>query len=197
MRSIGLGLWFVTVAAGLAACSDLEGNGEIVTQTRTVAGFSAVDAENGVRVILTVDPDAAGDVDLAVTTDSNLQNRLTTNVSGGALRVTVQRTAPGSEFEVVATISSLADISASNGAIVVVTGAASDLTLSASDGAIIMGEDLAVSTVEVDGANGALITICASGQVTGELTNGAILTVLCGGSVTGVETSNGGIVLTQ
>jgi hypothetical protein len=50
--------WTVVVvvlgAFGLAACSSsLEGNGDVVTETRTVPVFDAVHANNGVQVFFT------------------------------------------------------------------------------------------------------------------------------------------------
>lgn len=68
------------------------------------------------------------------------------------------------------------------------------MSLSADNGAQIHGEALDAATVAVDADNGAQISVCATGAVSGEVKNGARLTVLCGGSISGVEASDGGTV---
>ncbi len=186
-------------ALALAACdgsTSLQGNGEGVTETRTVSEFDALDADNGVRVYLTVDPTATGDVVLEVTTDSNLQEFLTTKVSGGKLTVTSNRmggVTPTQGFDVAGTVAALKDVSVNNGAQVEVTGSVEEVALSVNNGAQLDAGALEAATAEVDGDNGAQITVCVTGEVSGEVTNGADLTVSCGGSMR-VNTSGGGRV---
>lgn len=71
----------LTTLAGCGDDSESEGDGNVVTETRTVEAFNALRVSNGPEVLLTVDPAAAGNVDLAVTTDSNLLEFVTTEVS--------------------------------------------------------------------------------------------------------------------
>ncbi len=197
--------WFVvTVAATatLAGCadSDVEASGEIVTEIRTVEVFDALRASNGAMVVVRVDPAASGDVGLTVNADSNLLDFLTTRVSGATLNVSVDRpgrvTSSGG-FEVSGTVSTLNDVTAVDGAHVVVTATASAVSLSADNGASIDGTDLEAGTVDVDVNNGARVTVCATGVVTGEVNNGAALIVLCGGNVGGVDTAGGGTVASR
>ena len=182
----------------LSACSvPLEGDGDVVTETRTVSDFDAIHADNGVQVSLSVDSAATGDPELSATTDSNLQEFLTTTVTGSTLTVSSDRNGgvrPTGAFAVSGTVAVLTDVSVDNGAQVAVTGSFSDVRLSADNGAQLDGEKLEVVSVAIDADNGAQITVCASGTVSGEVRNGAQLTVLCGGSITGVETSDGGTV---
>ena len=182
----------------LTSCGEsLEGSGDVVTEDRTVAGFDTVHANNGVRVFLTIDPAATGDVVLAVTTDSNLQAFLTTVVSGSKLTVSSDRmggTTPTGPFDVSATVSALKDVSVDNGAQVEIAGSVDTVSLSANNGAYLVGDVLEAVTVTIDVDNGAQVSVCATGAVSGEVTNGARLTVRCGGSVEGVETSDGGTV---
>jgi hypothetical protein len=190
----------ISLAVGLlVACggSPVTGNGEVVTETRTVSSFDAVSVNNGARVILTVGALDAGDVDLAVTTDSNLLKFVTTEVRGGTLKVSIDgdggvSSSQGSEVS--STVAALRDISVNNGASAEVVGAVSDLTLSANNGALFDGEGLEAATVSVDVDNGALVAVCATGSVSGQVTNGAGLTVTCGGDVTDIDTSDGGSV---
>ena len=182
----------------LAACSDsLGGNGDVVTETRTVSDFDTVRADNGVQVSLTIDPAATGDVVLAVTTDSNLQEFLITEVTGSTLRVAPDRSGgvtPSGAFDVSGTVDIVTDVSVDNGAQVEIAGSLSDVTLSADNGAQLDGEKLETTTATIDADNGAQISVCLSGTATGEVKNGANLKVLCGGSTSGVETSDGGAV---
>ena len=180
----------------LSACSDsLEGDGDVVTETRTVSDFDVVHADNGVHVVLTVDSAATGDPILSVTTDSNLQEFLVTNVTGSTLNVSSDRSGGVSAtgaFDVSGTVDVITDVSVDNGARVDVTGVINDVRLSADNGAQFDGGNLEVASVEIGADNGAQITVCSSGTVSGEVRNGAQLTVLCGGNVSGVETSSGG-----
>jgi hypothetical protein len=191
----------LTAAVLLAACGDtaLEGNGDVVTESRIVSNFEAADATNGVQVILTIDPTVTGDVTLAVTTDSNLQGFLTTDVSGDTLNVSADRTggiAADQGFEVAGTVATLVDGSTDDGALAVLTGSGDAVSLSVNNGSAINAEGFAVATVAVTADNGAQVTVCATGAVTGDVKNGADLAVRCGGTISGVSTSNGGTVST-
>lgn len=188
-------------AVVLAACGDtaLEGNGDVVTESRTVSSFEALDATNGVHVILTIDPTVTGDAVLAVTTDSNLQEFLTTEVTGNTLKVSADRTggiAADQGLEVAGTVARLIDVSADDGAKVNITGSGDAIALSANDGADINAEGFAVTTATVTADNGAQMAVCATGAVTGDVKNGADLVVRCGGEIGSVSTSDGGTVST-
>ena len=184
-------------ALALTACTCLEGNGNVDTESRTVADFDTVDANNGVTVILTVDPTVSGDVVLEVTTDSNLQEFLTTTVSGMELSVSTDHSGgvtPSGPFDVSGTAAIVRAVSADNGAEVRLSGADGDVTLSANSGADINAQAIEAFNVVVNADDGAKISVCATGTVTGNAKNGADVTVLCGGSFGGVKSSDGGTV---
>ncbi|MEE9178870.1 MAG: DUF2807 domain-containing protein, partial [Acidimicrobiia bacterium] len=192
-------LGLLVVAMTLVACTNsaLHGNGDVVSETRTVSEFDAIDADDGASVFLTIDEGATGDVQLEVVTDSNLMQFLKTSVSGETLRVVPQRrggvrTSEG--FKVSATIAALSGVEVSNGAHATITGTSAEVTLTADAGAWIHGEAFEADSATVDVNNGAHVTVCVSGSVTGEVDNGAELIVACGGNVSGVSTSNGGKV---
>ena len=86
---------------------------------------------------------------------------------------------------------------ANDGGEATITASVSTITLNADNAGRINGEALEVEDVEVEADNGASVTVCASGTVTGAVANGADLVVLCGGNVSGVETSSGGTVTTS
>jgi hypothetical protein len=197
MRPARATLFLFVVLLAAVSCSELEGSGEVVTETRTVSDFTALEANNGVTVTLTIDPQAAGEVDLTVTTDSNLMEYLTTRVSGGRLTVSVDRsdrvmTTTG--FEVLGAVRALDELEVNNGAEATIIGTAPSITLDINNGARLRGDDLEVGDAAVDVNNGASAVICATGTVTGEVANGADLSVRCGGDFSAVETSGGGLV---
>jgi hypothetical protein len=191
-------LLILTAAVLLAACSDtaVEPSGDVVTESRTVSSFDALDATNGVHVILTINPTATGDVTLTVTADTNLQESLTTEVTGNTLKVSADRTGEIADqrLEVASTVASLIDVSTDDGARAVLTGSGDAVTLSANNGAHIDAGGFAVTRADVTANNGSRATVCATGAVTGDVTNGADLVVRCGGTISGVSTSNGGTV---
>jgi hypothetical protein len=199
MRRLALLILVGAVVVSACATSSLEGNGDVVAENRTVSAFDTVRADNGVEVVLTIDPLATGDAALAVTTDSNLQEFLATEVSDNTLQTSPDRdggvTSTGG-FEVSGTIGAIVEASADNGAQTEITGATGDLTLSANNGAKVDGSTLEATTAAIEADNAGEVTVCATGTVSGAVDNGAELIVLCAGSTDGVETSNGGKVST-
>jgi hypothetical protein len=198
-KRIGVIVLGIVLATTLASCdeSPVEGDSDVVTETRSVEEFSALRVENGAEVVLTVDPAASGEVDLAVTTDSNLLEFVTTEVSGETLQVSIDSDGEVNStqgFEIVGTVGGLSDVEANNGGEATITASASTITLKAANAGRINGESLEAQNVEVEADNGATVTVCATGTVTGAVTNGADVIVLCGGNVNAVETSNGGTI---
>jgi hypothetical protein len=197
--SIVVGIMLVTA---LAACDDspASGDGDVTTETRVVEEFSSVRVSNGPKVFLTVDPAATGEVDLAVTTDSNLLEFVTTEVSRATLRVSIDSDGEITStqgFEITGTVETLREVEAINGGEATITASVTAINLKAINAGRINGEALQAADVEVEADNGARITVCATGTVSGDVTNGANLIVLCGGDTSGVETSNGGTVSTS
>ena len=192
----------VVLATALASCDDspAEGDGDVVTETRSVEEFSALRVDNGAEVFLTVDPAVSGEVDLAVTTDANLLEFVTTGVSGETLQVSIDSDSELNStqgFEIVGTVGALVGVEANDGGKATITAVVSTITLKAANAGRINGEALEAQNVEVEADNGATITVCATGTVTGAVTNGADLAVLCGGNASAVETTNGGTVTTS
>lgn len=209
------------VTSGLTG-SGLRGNGDVVTETRTVADFDELRAGNGIAVRLTVDTAAAqaaapGEVELAARADSNLLEYVVTELDGPALRATIDGpsggVSPTEGMQITATVGRLSSISADNGAVVDVIGLAGSLTLSANNGAVIdlagtgstfeldadngvvvAAGGFAVDTAVVDIDNGAVVSVCVAGSVSGTADNGAVLNVDCGGDPSGVEATNGAVL---
>ena len=71
----------------LSACSTVTGSGQVVTETRQVSGFTAVDLSGSGEVII-----EQGDTEsLTIEADDNVQPRLTSEVSGSTLKLGKKR----------------------------------------------------------------------------------------------------------
>jgi hypothetical protein len=192
------------IASSLAlavACGEskgVEGSGEVIAETRTVAEFDGVRADNGVIVTLNVDPEASGEIELEISSDSNLLQYLHVEVANGTLLATVEGPSGGARstagFQVAATTAALRSISANNGAEVEVSGTGPTLELDFDNGAVADADGYKVETAKVSADNGAAVAVCASNSLQGKVNNGAVVTVTCGGSTTDLETSNGGLI---
>ena len=179
----------------LSGCG-VPGDGILAEETRTVAAFSAVSANNGVQLDLIIDPEVTGEVDLHLSAESNLLELITAEVIAGTLFVDLsQRVAETLPISLSATTSELGAVDANNGAIVGAVGVADHLALVVNNGASFVGGEFEVETASVDINNGGEATVCATGQATGAVANGAELTVLCGGDASGVKVKSGGALL--
>jgi hypothetical protein len=190
------------LAASLVACgaSSVQGDGEIVTETRSLEDFSSLRVSNGATAVFTVDEAATGEVVVAVTTDSNLLEYVETGVSDETLTVSVESGREVSAtrgYTVEGTMATVRRVEATDAGEATITASVSAVELKADDAGRINGRALEAGDVDVDADNGAQITVCATGTVTGMVNNGADLVVLCGGNVGAVETSNGGTVSTS
>ena len=198
------------------ACgSTVVGNGQPGSESRIVSPFTRVNATDGVQVRLTLDSAQSGDVSLEVSAETNVLSSVVTNVSNETLGVAVDGTVQTNlPIEVTGTVNAISNAQAYGGALVALEGVDSDaltvgstegaslsaegtvnaLVVTAGDGGLLDCADLTATSAEVAISNGAIATLCVSGQVTGAVSNGASLTVVCGGDTSGVSTSTGGTV---
>ncbi len=198
-RQIGSIVTCAVLVTALASCGDsqVDGDGDVVTEMRSVEEFSALRVSNGAEVLLAVDPSVTGEVDLAVTTDSNLLEFVATEVSDETLRASIDSDGEVNStrgFEITGTVATVGNVEADDAGEATIEGSVSTITLNANNAGRINGEALEVGDVEVEADNGASITVCATGTVTGTVTNGADVVVMCGGNVSAVEASNGGTI---
>jgi hypothetical protein len=117
---------FVLMLA-VAGCDDLtggdgiRGSGSIITESRDVSGFDAVEILGSGDVVI----DVTGNESLTVATDDNLMELLTTDVVGGTLRLSVEpNTSISPSRDIVYRISAaeLARVSVLGSAAITVTG---------------------------------------------------------------------------
>jgi hypothetical protein len=199
----------------VTGCVLVRGSGDLATEQRTVAPFTAVEARDGTEVDLYVDPALEGDVTLEVSTDDNLLSKLITEVRGGTLVVDTEGSLStrlglmvtgdvplldavtgrdGAVLSVDHLSGERVDATVSDGAVVRVEGAVGRLVVDASDGGVLEADRLTADTAEVDVRDGAVANVCVTGQVTGTVSDGGVLEVSCGGSTGGVKVSDGGAV---
>ncbi len=211
-------LLFISTPALLllfAAGCLIEGNEDPTTQTRTVPEFERADVDNGLELLLDVDPRVSGDVQLVVSAESNLMQHIETDVYGDTLVVDVTRSVRSHlPMRVSGTVADLEEavanngarghivglfrdgfaVEADNGADLLAGGQVGEVVVSVDNGAHADASALVAVTGLVELDNGGSATICVNQAVWGHVDNGATLVVLCGGDASGVATHNGGSV---
>jgi Putative auto-transporter adhesin, head GIN domain len=100
-----LAISVVLAALILPACDwvGIRGNGEITTETRTIADFSAIDASGAFKISW-----SPGSPTLSVTCDQNLLGEIATTLSEGKLRIRLkERVRPTNGIKIVASSQTL------------------------------------------------------------------------------------------
>ena len=84
-------LTFISIAASQAqwwqGTKEINGNGNVITQTRNVSDYDAVDLTGSMDVILIKGREG----NIKVEAEENLQQHITTEVSGGKLKISVEK----------------------------------------------------------------------------------------------------------
>lgn len=170
-------------AASLTGCCDtIDGNGDIRTEERPVAAFTAVDIDDGISLVVWAGDESRDTV--FVETDENLLTWLATSVHDDTLLVFARENTqlfPSEGAFVAARTETLEEIEANNGSYVEAKGSGSEIVLRANNGAHIDAHALEVEDAFVDANNGGDIIVCATGRVRGKARNGGDVTVECGG----------------
>lgn len=216
--SLSIEKWgLLSCCFALFACVEpIEGDGEILSEVRSVDDFDKVRTDNSVNVELTMFEDAADPVELQVRADANLHEYIETEVRVGELRIEApKQLRPTEPMLLSALIADLSEISANNeaevrvayleennlkidannDAVVEVEGEGRRVDLVADNDARVDLRGFAIDDAEVELDNGADVYLCVADEVQGSVDNGAILRVSCGGDSSGVSVSNGGIVV--
>ena len=190
-RAVGL-----LVAVGLlSACASIRGSGDIVSEAREVGSFTRVDASEGVRVQLVVDPAAESAV--TVRYDDNVLGKVITRVDGGTLEVRIDGTVAlggGGDRYVEIVVPGLTGVGADSGASVTGSGSLAGLEVNGTGGASVDLGGLEAERIDIMVSGGARVTIRASDAVEGEASGGARLTVLGDPGRVDVATSGGASV---
>ena len=198
----------LVLALTMSACT--QGQGPVVTETRSVPAFTRIEAAAGIQVSLTIGQ--AGPV--VVHAQSNIQEKVTTGVREGTLRieanddftvadpVVVDVQVPvlesvtlsgGASIEAMGLQASALSVSLSGGARATLAGTADSVMLQAAGGSVASLGDLDAGLISVTMDGGATAEVRASQAVQGRASGGAQLMVLGNGSVQ-VDTSGGATV---
>lgn len=186
------------------------GSGEVTSETRTVSGFTEVEAGGGIQLELTTGPQR-----VVVKAQPNILEVTTTEVSGSRLKVettsgfvstdgvVVQISIPSltavalsggaSVSGAVGTVEDLA-LELSGGARATLTGKVTDLDLDASGGAIVELDTLSTTNAQVDLSGGVVATLNVAGRLAGSASGGVVITLSTQPSSTDLETSGGAVV---
>ncbi len=155
-------LLVLLVSISLLSCNEgftgIKGSGNITTEKRnSAAPFTAIDASSGVTVIVAQEPTAS----IAVETDDNIQQYITTKIENGTLYVKVDGNInTQSPINVYVEMSSISGLDASSGSTVhsknTLKGTA--LSLNTSSGATIEAV-LEYEKVSCDASSGSRLTV--------------------------------------
>jgi hypothetical protein len=195
------------------------GEGAVTTETRAVAPFTQIEATNGVRVLVRIEPGVkiGASQPVEVRAQPNLHAIIATESTGGTLRISATeayRTSEGIEIAIVT--STLAGISLSGGSRAEIEGLDEDdfrvaLTggsVAAAGGrAVALGvegaggsraelDEIDAETVTLDVTGGSVVNVMASGSVGGSASGGSRV-VVSGGAQVNVVASGGSTVTTR
>lgn len=144
-------------ALSLSACLVEVGNGEIVTQTRTVPAFSRVAVQSGLHATL-----SQGERSVAFITDQNLQTFLQAYVEDDTLVLRVVRNfslQPTANLGVIVTNDVLEGLEVSGGAQVSANATpAADWSLTASGGSTVTLSQLQTQRLVIEASGGSRVT---------------------------------------
>ena len=189
---------FLATVVTPAACGfcggvqgQVEGSGNLNTETRDVGSFTRIAVSGGANVELTVDPNLSQSV--SVTYDDNVIDFIVTRVNGNTLVIDTEgsfRTSGGGRFVTVVT-DRIEVIKASGGADVIGNGVIESYRLRASGGSDVDLLKLQASSVEIDASGGTDVWVFASESITGEASGAAEVEVY--GSPANVNISKSGV----
>jgi hypothetical protein len=169
------GLLVVVAAVSIAACDmeGIRGSGHIVTEPRTVSGFTSVDLGGSGQLLI----DQSGAESLTISADDNLLSYLTSDVRGGVLTLGTRagtNISPTTRIVYKLSAKSLDGISVSGSGAVVATGVAAERLKVSVSGS---------GTLDVSGTAGKQdIRISGSGDYRAQNLSGKSATISISGS---------------
>jgi hypothetical protein len=174
----------------LSSCG-AAGSGVLVTESRALDPFDAIEISDGLDLRLTVDPRASTEV--SVTFDDNLIDQVRTEVDGGVLIIdsTGSFNITGGGRFVTVVVTNLTSLEASGGSDAEGTGKLDTLSLEASGGADVDLSDLTVKQVSIDVSGGADVVVNPTESVVGKASGGSDVTVIGDAVTIDIETSGG------
>ena len=186
------------VATLPAACDDgiivgtgERGSGNLVTETREVGSFTAIDVGSAINLDVIVDPDAAPSV--VVTFDDNIIDMVVTRVSGNTLVLDIDgdvNLTGSANRSIAVSMNELVALDASGASDVDATGRTGSYALAASGASSVDVRDLTATDVEVDVSGASSVDLYATATVRGSASGASNLEVH--GNPTSVEVDTSG-----
>ncbi len=177
-------LLLALVTSLLAGCEEgfigtgERGSGNMVTETRRVDGFSAINVGSAINLDLTIDPDASPSV--VVTFDDNIIDMVVTRVSGETLVLDIDGSVNltgSADRSIGVTTNELVALMASGASDVDATGTTGSYELDASGASRVDVRDLIATDVELDVSGASSVDLYATGTVRGSASGASNLDI--------------------
>lgn len=172
-----LGLVVAGCDEGLLTLGE-KGSGNLVTETREVGTFTAIEVSGAIALDLTVAADA--DPSVSVTYDDNIVDHVVTRVSGDTLVLEFDGNVnlTGSAARVVAvTMNELTALQTSGATDVKATGSTSTLEVDSSGASSVDLLDLIATDIQVEISGASTVDLSATGTVSGSVSGASNLNV--------------------
>ncbi len=172
------------VATLLTACENgfigtgERGSGNMVTETRNVGSFTAIDVGSALSLDLIVDPGATPSV--VVTFDDNLIDMVGTRISGSTLELDIDGSVNltgSADRSIAVTMNELLYLEASGASDVDATGTTGSYELDASGASSVDVRDLTATDVELDVSGASSVDLYATGTVRGSASGASNLDI--------------------
>lgn len=156
--SLLMAVWMVALSLTADSCiAHIHGNGKVVKEERTVAGFDEISVSSGIELILNQDSFEK----VVVETDENIQKILKTEVSGNKLKIYLKEGVNNvKEMKVYVTLKQVKSVIASSGSEVKTTNKinAENLKISSSSGSEVNME-VGCNMVSLKSSSGSELTV--------------------------------------
>ncbi|MDJ0497145.1 MAG: DUF2807 domain-containing protein [Acidimicrobiia bacterium] len=172
------------IATLLTACENgfigtgERGSGNMVTETRDVGSFTAIDVRSALNLDLIVDPSATPSV--VVTFDDNLIDMVVTRISGSTLVLDIAGSVNltgSADRSIAVTMNELLSLEASGASDVDATGTTDSYELDASGASSVDVRDLTATDVELDVSGASSVDLYATGTVRGSASGASNLDI--------------------
>lgn len=169
---------------GVAGCDDglltlgEKGSGNLVTETREVDAFTAIDVSGAINLDVMVAADA--DPSVTVTYDDNIVDQVVTRVSGDTLVLEFDgnvNLTGGAARVIAVTMNELNALQASGATAVKATGSTSTLELDSSGASSVDLLDLIATDIKVEISGASTVDLSATGTVSGSVSGASNLNV--------------------
>jgi hypothetical protein len=154
------------------------GSGNLITETREVDTFTAIELSGAMELDLIVDPNAEQSV--VVTYDDNIIDQVVTRVSGDTLVLELEGSVNltgGADRLVTVTMNELTALEASGATDVEATGTTTSYTLDASGASTVLLRSLTALDIDLDVSGASTVAVHATGTVRGSLSGASNLDV--------------------